>query len=55
MLEIALLENIQREDLNAIEEAQAYKHMMDELSLTQEQLADGSANRVRMWPIRCVY
>lgn len=39
MLEIALLENIQREDLNAIEEAQAYKHMMDELSLTQEQLA----------------
>lgn len=39
MLEIALLENIQREDLNAIEEAQAYKHMMEELSLTQEQLA----------------
>lgn len=39
MLEIALLENIQRENLNAIEEAQAYKNMMDQLDLTQEQMA----------------
>jgi len=39
MMEIALLENIQREDLNAIEEAQAYRAMMDQLSLTQEALA----------------
>lgn len=39
MMEIALLENIQREDLNAIEEAQAYSNMMDKLSLTQEELA----------------
>lgn len=39
MMEIALLENIQREDLNAIEEAQAYKSMMDKLHLTQEELA----------------
>ena len=39
MMEIALLENIQRENLNAIEEAQAYKTMMDRLKLTQEQLA----------------
>lgn len=39
MMEIALLENIQREDLNAIEEAQAYKAMMEKLNLTQEELA----------------
>jgi len=39
MMEIALLENIQREDLNAIEEAQAYKTMMDKLDLTQAELA----------------
>ena len=39
MMEIALLENIQREDLNAIEEAQAYQAMMDKLKMTQTQLA----------------
>lgn len=39
MMEIALLENIQREDLNSIEEAKAYLAMMDKLKLTQEQLA----------------
>ena len=39
MMEIALLENIQREDLNAIEEAQAYSTMMNKLNLTQEELS----------------
>ena len=39
MMEIALLENIQREDLNAIEEAQAYQTMMQKLNLTQEELS----------------
>ena len=39
MMEIALLENLQREDLTAIEEAQAYKKLQETLSLTQEQLA----------------
>ena len=39
MMEIALLENIQREDLNAIEEAQAYQTMMKKLKLTQEELS----------------
>lgn len=39
MMEIALLENIQRENLNAIEEAQAYKSMMTKLNLTQEELS----------------
>ncbi|MGQ9896734.1 MAG: ParB/RepB/Spo0J family partition protein [Acidobacteriota bacterium] len=39
LLELALVENIQREDLTPIEEAQAYRRMMDELGLTQEQVA----------------
>jgi len=39
MIEIALLENLQRENLNAIEEALAYKSMLEKLNLTQEQLS----------------
>ncbi len=39
MMEIAILENVQREDLNAIEEANAYKNLMDRLGYTQEILA----------------
>ena len=38
-LEIALVENIQREDLNPIEEAQAYKRLIDQFSHSQEALA----------------
>lgn len=40
MMEIALLENLQRENLNALEEAIAYKKLLEELSLTQEELAN---------------
>lgn len=39
MMEIALLENLQRENLTSIEEAQAYESMLDNLHLTQEQLS----------------
>lgn len=39
MMEIALLENLQRENLTAIEEAEAYKAMIEALSLTQEELS----------------
>lgn len=39
MMNIALLENLQREDLTAIEEANAYKAMIDSLGLTQDELA----------------
>jgi ParB family chromosome partitioning protein len=40
LLELALLENLQREDLNAMEVALSYKRMMEELSFTQEQVAE---------------
>lgn len=40
LLELALLENLQREDLNAMEVALSYKRMMEELSHTQEQVAE---------------
>lgn len=38
-LELALIENVQREDLNAIEEAQAYRRLADEFQMTQEAIA----------------
>ena len=40
MLELALVENIQREDLDPVEIAVSYKRLIDECSITQEQLAD---------------
>jgi ParB family chromosome partitioning protein len=39
-LELALIENIQRHDLNPVEEARAYRQLMDEFGLTQQQVAD---------------
>jgi ParB family chromosome partitioning protein len=40
LLAVALIENIQRQDLNPIEEAVAYRRLADEFSLTQEQIAE---------------
>lgn len=40
IVEIALIENIQREDLNPIEEAKAYKQLIEEFSLKQDEVAD---------------
>jgi ParB family chromosome partitioning protein len=39
LLELALVENVQRADLNALEEALAYRQLMDDFGLTQEQVA----------------
>jgi ParB family chromosome partitioning protein len=39
LLELALVENIQREELNAVEEAQAFQRLQSEFSLTQEEIA----------------
>ena len=40
ILELALVENVQRADLNPLEEAQAYRQLIDEFGLTQEQVAE---------------
>ena len=54
-LELALIENIQREDINPLECARAYRKLIDEFGMTQEQVADkvgksrtGVANTVRL-------
>jgi ParB family transcriptional regulator, chromosome partitioning protein len=39
-LELALVENIQRSDLNALDEAKAYRHLIDDFGLTQERVAE---------------
>jgi ParB family chromosome partitioning protein len=39
MLELALVENVQRADLNSLEEASAYRQLMDDFGLTQEEVA----------------
>lgn len=55
LMELALIENLQREDLNPIEEAQAYEKIMSEFKLTQEDVAQkvgksrsGVANTLRL-------
>lgn len=40
ILEVSIIENIQREDLNAIEEAQAYKDLIEKFDLTQDEVAE---------------
>ena len=37
MMELAIIENLQREDLNAIEEAESYQRLMNDLGLTQQK------------------
>lgn len=40
LVEISLIENIQREDLNPVEEAMAYKRLIDEFHLKQDEIAE---------------
>src|SRR4029453_14872529 len=50
LLELALIENIQREQLNPIEEAQAFQNLLENLKLTQEELAERLAREGRTMP-----
>ena len=52
-LELALIENLQRTDLNAIETARAYKLLMETYDLTQEQVAERLGNLARPSPTCC--
>jgi ParB family chromosome partitioning protein len=57
-LELALIENVQREDLNPLEEARAYKRLIDDFGLTQQQVAErvgrsrtAVTNRLRLFEL----
>ena len=51
--EIALIENLQRQDLNAVEEALGYKKLMDDYSLTQEEIAQKMGKHINMLACVC--
>ena len=52
---MALIENIQREDLNAVEIALAYQHLLDQYELTQERLSERIGKEPeRLSPTTCV-
>ena len=54
VLELALIENIQREDLNAIEIAISYERLIDECNLTQDALSERVGKSERRFLIICV-
>ena len=53
-VEISLIENIQRENLNPIEEAIAYKRLIEEFSLKQDEVAERVSKAVQRLQILCV-
>lgn len=48
IMEISLIENLQREDLNPIEEALAYKRLIDEFKLKQDEVAERVQRAVQL-------
>lgn len=50
--ELALVENLQREDLNPVEEAQGYRTLMEEYGLTQDEAAQRVGKSRPQWPTR---
>ena len=50
-----MIENLQREDLNPIEEAEGYKILMEDYNLTQEEAAERVGRAAAMWQISCVF
>lgn len=53
LLTLALVENLQRADLNPIEEGEGYQRLVDEFKLTQQQVADVVGRTGRRWPTCC--
>ncbi len=53
-IELALVENVQREDINPVEEAMAYRALMERFGLTQEQWRRGLGRAALRWRTRCV-
>ena len=53
VMELGLIENLQREDLNPIEEANGYKVLMSEYGLTQEEVAQRVGKPAPPWPTPC--
>ena len=53
--ELALIENIQREDLNAIEEAEGYRQLIQRHGQRRTRLASWSTSRAATWPICCAF
>ena len=52
MAELAIVENVQRKDLNAIEKAESFQRYLDQYQCTQEELAVARAtSTARPWPI----
>ena len=54
VMEMALVENIQRQDLNSLEIALAYQHLMDSYDLTQERLTSVLERNEQLWRTICV-
>lgn len=52
-MEMALIENIQREDLNSLEIALAYQHLIEQYELTQERLSERVGKSVPRLPTIC--
>ena len=52
-LELALVENIQRADLNPLEEAEAFQALISDFGLSQQESRIGSARAASPWPISC--
>ena len=52
---MALIENLQRENLNSIEEANGYRRLIEEFNMNQEEVAKRSEKAVRQWQIRFVF
>ena len=52
-MELALIENLQRQDLNPVEEALGYQSLLSDYGLTQEEAAQRVGKSVPPWPMPC--